>query len=132
MPAPFNVGETIEGILEKGDFSFFQFQLPTIGMSLLLEGETGQTVLFASNKIHNPTSAFYDSRYNSLEDKGGLYISPDTFLRGNTSGWSWRTAAGDKMASSNGSNITVFVTIEGLEDRNAFTLHTVSGRPCEW
>ena len=122
MPAPIDIETEIEGILTLGDNSFFQFQLPTSGMTLRLEGESGRSVMYASDKVRNPNSAFHDYRYDSRSDRGGLFVSPEMLMGG---------PRGKRQLASNLTDTTLYVTVQGLEDRNVFTLLTTFGNTCK-
>lgn len=128
VPAPIEIEEPLEGILENGDLSFFQFQLPTRGMTIRLEGRSGRTVLYASNKIRNPNSAFFDFRYDSQQDVGGFFVSPDMLGDKNPRGPRNRRETEDDQSSS---NTTLYVSIEGVQERNIFTLITSFGNNCK-
>ncbi len=127
MPAFIDISEEIEGILSQGDSSFFNFQLPVAGMTLRLEAQSGHTVMYVSDKIQNPNSAFHDYRYDSRENRGGLFVSQDMLEDGR------RRRAVDEltMSGSNFTNITLYVTVQGQEDRNLFTIRSTFGNTCE-
>ncbi len=126
MPALIDISEEIEGILSEGDSSFFNFQLPVSGMTLRLEAQSGRTVMYTSRKLQNPNSAFYDHRYDSAENSGGLYISPDMLEDGRR-----RRAINELVGGSNFTNTTLYVTIQGLEDKNTFTIMSTFGNTCK-
>ena len=128
VPTPIDILEEIEGILSLGDLSFFQYQLPTSGMTLRLEGDSGRVVMYASSRIRNPNSAFHDYSYDSRVDRGGLYVSPE-MLRGGQRG---RRQTSVMEMSGNLTNTTLYVTVQGLEETNAFRLLTTFGNTCEF
>lgn len=127
VPAPVDIDLEIEGTLLQGVTSFFQFQLPSSGMTLRLASQSGRSVMYASSKIRNPNSAFHDFRYDSGADAGGLFIDPGMLLddarkRRNTNG----------MIVRNFTDTTLYVTVQGLDNRNMFTLVTTFGNTCEY
>ncbi len=82
--------------------------------------------MYASSKIRNPNSAFYDFRYDSQEDAGGLFVSAD-MLGG---GGKRKRLVGESDAS-NFMDTALYVTVQGLEDRNVFTMLTTFGNTCK-
>ncbi len=126
VPAPIDILEEIEGILFLGDSSFFEFQLPVAGMTLRLESQSGRSVMYASSKIRNPNSAFYDFRYDSQEDAGGLFVSADML-----GGGVRRKRLVGESVTSNFMDTALYVTVQGLEDRNVFTMLTTFGNTCK-
>ncbi len=125
VPAPIAISEEIEGILFLGDSSFFEFQLPVTGMTLRLEGQSGRSVMYASSNMRNPNSAFYDFRYDSQEDAGGLFVSADILGGGER-----RKRLVGELGASEFTDTTLYVTVQGLEDRNVFTMLTTFGNTC--
>ena len=62
VPAPVEIGQTIESLLDEGELSFFQFSLPAQGMTFQLQVQQGRVVMYASSQIRNPSAALYDVR----------------------------------------------------------------------
>lgn len=83
--------------------------------------------MYASSKIQNPNSAFYDYRYDSTDNSGGLYISPDMLENGRTR----RAIIDGTVSGSNFTNTTLYVTVQGLEDENSFTIMSTFGNTCK-
>ena len=79
--------------------------------------------MYASDKIRNPNSAYYDFRYDSQVDVGGFFVSPD-MLRD-------RNPRRTRRITESFSNTTLFVSIEGVQESNAFTLSTSFGDNCK-
>jgi len=124
VPAPIEIESEIEGILFFGDSSFFEFPVPTAGLTLSLEGTTGNSVMYVSDKIKNPNAAFHDFSYDSQRDRGGLFVDVDLLSGG-------RGGGRGKRADSNFTDSTLYVTVEGLQERNQFSLFTTFGNTCE-
>ena len=107
----------------RGTVSYFQYELPEEGMTLRLNVEKGRVVLYASSKIPNPNSAFYDFSLetDSSED---VYLSPEDFLAG---GGGERLGRSQAETDEDKSRTMIFITIEGLEEDNSYVLETTFG-----
>ena len=112
VPAPVDIEQTISDILDGGEVSFFEYLLPVEGMTIALEVEEGgSTALYASSQLMNPSSAFYDYMIET-DSFADVYIDPSAF---GTSGVVKRETT------------TIYVSIEGLGERNSFSLETTVG-----
>ena len=125
VPAPIDIEQTVFTTLDGGQVSFLEYQLPTLGMTLALQVQEGSVVLYASNKIRNPNAAFHDYRLETSLS-ADVYINASVFEEGRP-----RVVMGSgnkrQVAPAEFTNITVFVTLEGLGDTNTFELDTTVG-----
>ena len=116
-PAISDAGQVISSQLGQGQVSFFQFSLPKEGMTFKIDITSGSVVIYGSNKIHNPNEAFHDFQLSSSRREIFIYTA---YFQHSSSPISSRQAP-------NITNITVFVSIEGQNAVNTFTLNTTIG-----
>ena len=127
VPAPVDIEQTIDDNLDGGEFSFFQFMLPTEGMTIRLSVQQGAMALYASTDIQNPNSAFY----NYMIETSGIddvYIDPSAF------GIDSSIDPAKRQSVNMFTNTTLYVSIEGLGDSNQFMMETTFGdtsMPCK-
>ena len=119
------VEATIEGFLGGGEVSFFQYQLPTQGMTVHLDVQEGSVVLYASSTIQNPNEALYDYRLET-DSSADVFLDPVTLEGRPQVVANKRRQVGDSFT-----NTTVYISIEGEEDINSFVLETTFGDTCE-
>lgn len=125
VPAPVEIGQTIESLLDEGELSFFQFQLPMVGMTVQLQVQQGRVVMYASSKIRNPSAALYDVRLET-DSTASVYLDPSDF-EDNAPNPSSRKRQATVMFT----NTTIFVSVEGLDNTNNFMLDTTFGDTCK-
>ena len=118
VPAPVEIGQTIESLLDEGELSFFQFSLPAQGMTFQLQVQKGRVVMYASNKIRNPSAALYDVRLET-HSIASAYLSPSDFE------FDAPDSSSRKRQAT--ANTTIFVSVEGLDNINSFVLDTTFG-----
>ena len=116
-PAISDAGQVISSQLGQGQVSFFQFSLPEEGMTLKIDITSGSVNIYGSNKIRNPNKAFHDFQLTSRRRE--IFIHTGFFQRSNSPISSRQV--------HNITNITVFVSIEGQNAVNTFTLNTTIG-----
>ncbi len=123
-----DIEDTIEGTLDGGEVSFFQYLLPTSGMTLRLRTQQGRVVLYADDTIQNPNAAFYDYK---LETGGSddVYIDPGAFGIGIGRR---RRQASNNSIDSGFTDTTIYVSVEGMEGSNSFELETTFGNTCKF
>ena len=117
--APVDIAQSVMDTLDSREVSFFAYMLPSQGMTIRLEVLQGTLVLYASEKIRNPSGALYDYRLET-STSADVYIDPDQrILEGEP------LLKRQFMSASIG---TIYVTIEGLgSDQNSFQLDTTFG-----
>ena len=125
VPAPVEIGETIESLLDEGELSFFQFSLPAQGMTFQLQVQQGRVVMYASSQIRNPSAALYDVRLET-DSTASVYLDPSDF-EDNAPDPSSRK----RQATAMFTNTTIFVSVEGLNTINNFMLDTTFGDTCK-
>ncbi len=123
VPAPVEVAQTIEGTLDGGEFSFFQFLLPTMGMTLRLQTQRGRVVVYADDSIQNPNAAFYDYKLETGSNSE-VYIDPGAL------GIDHGTRK--RQASADATETTIYVSLEGIDESNSFELESNVGDTCKW
>ena len=114
--------------LDGGELSFFQFQLPAEGMTIQLQVQQGRTVLYASNRIRNPSAALYDVRLET-DSTADVYLDPSDFETPDEQGLQ---SLQKRQITDMFTNITLYVTIEGIQSTNFFTLETTFGDTCKF
>ena len=114
--------------LDGGELSFFQFQLPAEGMTIQLQVQQGRTVLYASSRIRNPSAALYDVRLET-DSTADVYLDPSDFETPNEQGLQ---SLQKRQITDMFTNITLYVTIEGIQSTNFFTLETTFGDTCKF
>ncbi|XP_022079888.1 integrin alpha-11-like isoform X2 [Acanthaster planci] len=139
-PTPIR-GPVVNNTLLLGDKQFLQQTVPMDGITLGIEAEEGNVVMFVSTDTPNPNDAFYDYRLEATEGQGRVevFIGPEEFPdRGNLS---VETSANEgsrlvrrrrQVSSQNGTDGglpigTVYMTVEGLEETNDFVLRVTEG-----
>ena len=114
---PVDIGQILTIGLTEGQQSFFEFDIPKEGVTISLRRQEGRMTLFASDKIQNPNSAFYDYR---IDNEGEIYIdSLSLFLN----------KYQKRQSSEALLNLTLYVSVEGTgtDEINNFQLWTSKG-----
>ena len=112
-PVISDVGQVITNILQQNEVTFLQLDLPDEGMTFSLDVSQGSVVMYGSNKIQNPNEAFYDFKLSNSRPE--LFVNQDTFGRIS------------KRETSNITDITIYISIQGQSVSNNFTLNTTMG-----
>ena len=102
-PAIGEKGVPFISTLDQNQAAFFQYTLPDEGLTLTFEVETGLIVCFASNRIQNPNEALHDFRVET-SSFADVFISQEA-----------------------NSSTTIFISCEGQNGINSFTLNTTCG-----
>ena len=124
FPAIIPIEQPIESNIDAGEFIFFQFQLPSNGMTIQLQQQRGSVTLYGSFDIQNPNSAFHSFR---IESSGNVFVPLGD------SGQSPTTDEGlsKRLVKRIISNRTLYVSIEGQQDFSSFILETTFGDTCK-
>jgi len=112
--------------LDGGELSFFQLPLPVDGMTFQLQVQQGRIVLYASSRIRNPSAALYDVRLET-DSTADAYLDPSDFEDSSS-----QSSLVKRQATSNFTDTTIFVSIEGLDNMNSFVLETTFGDTCKF
>lgn len=116
-PTICDIGQNITNSLEQNQIVFFQYSLPEDGMTLSLEVDEGSAILYGSNKIQTPNEALYDFLpSNSISE---IFLTVDIFAN--------RASSIRKRQAVSSTNITFYISIEGLRATNNFTLNSALG-----
>ncbi len=111
---------TIEQILniqiDQGNVAFFEVNLPDEGLTISLVKQEGNADLYATDKIRNPNSAFYDFR---IKEEGEIYVNEEV-LNG-------LFQKREVVVNFNITNTTLFVSIEGTGENNVYQIRTTYG-----
>ena len=86
-------------------------------MTFSLDVSQGSVVMFGSNKIQNPNEAFYDFMLSDSQSE--MFVNKETFDQS--------TSSVTKREISNITDITIYISIQGLSVSNNFTLNTTTG-----
>ncbi|XP_022080067.1 von Willebrand factor A domain-containing protein 2-like [Acanthaster planci] len=134
-PAPIR-GPVVNNTLLRGDTQFLQRTVPEEGVTLAIEADQGNVVMYVSITTPNPNKAFHDYVLEATEGQGRVevFIGPEEFLnQGNLSvetnhgGVQKREAPGRNDIDDSSPIGTVYLTIEGLQETNAFLLMVTEG-----
>lgn len=129
VPAPVRVEQQIQVTAQMAKVTYFQYQLPEEGMTVRLRVESGQAVLYASHRIRNPSSAFYDFRLQT-GSTADVFVDP-VELEGGVGATRAEVAGRRKRRQEEGSrgftNTTLYVSVEGLQDDSRLVLETTFG-----
>lgn len=113
------LAQTISIELEMGEVSYFEYQVPEDGITLTLRRQEGTASLYASDKLQNPNSAFYDYR---IDGEGQVYVDPEELLV---------STASDRRKRESVTligNTTLYVSVEGIGDViNTFEIEATLG-----
>ena len=115
------VGQQVSTTARKREKVNVNYECPPIGMTLKLCAQNGTCRLYASGKTRNPSKEVHD--YELSAQKGECnddFIPCREFAGNQTNGVAKRQANGREA-------VRVYVTIEGVEETNTFTLDTTSG-----
>lgn len=110
----------------KGQISYFQYQLPTEGMTLHLTVVMGKAILYASTEIANPNSALHDVRLET-DSSADVFLSPKDLFEDDFDINVIIDRKRDVKGSRKFTDIDVFVSIEGLDSNNSYVLDTTFG-----
>ena len=121
---------------------YLEYFVPDDGFTIQVELDIGRVVVCGSNSLERPDCSYsltYDWRLE-ISEYEELFIRPDGFpsntpvpTHGTPTPTSAPTQAGTLPTTSvpnstqANSNVTVYLTIEGLDDNNVFSLNTTFG-----
>ncbi len=100
----------------QGNVAFFELELPEEGLTISLVKQEGNADLYASDKIRNPNSAFYDFR---IEEEGEIYVNEEVLND--------LLQKREVVVNFNITNTTLFVSIEGIGENNVYQIRTTFG-----
>ena len=122
---PREVGSQQNGSLERGGQIRYEFQVPTEGLELILCVSQGEIELYGSFTVSNPNAALHDYMYavNSSDTVTcvDVVIEPPQTPGHNTINSSSASLDLD----------TIFISLEGIEEQNDFTIVTAEVTPEE-
>ena len=113
---------------------YLEYLVPDGGFTIQVELDIGRVVVCGSNSLERPDCSYsltYDWRLEISEFKD-VFIGPDGFpsnippTPAPTQGTS-PTGTPPMFNNINNTNITVYLTIEGLDESNVFSLNTTYG-----
>ena len=124
------VGGASSGSLNKGGTVRLNFPLPVEGITIRLCVSQGYLVLYASVSSTTPNSAVNDFMLEIGTGCSDIYIDPRGIGNGNDNS---NNALGRRKrqvfnsTASESANLTLYISIEGVEERNTFILQTTTG-----
>ena len=128
----------VTSIYRQLDFKtklYLEYFVPGEGFTIQVELDIGSVVVCGSNSLERPDCSYsltYDWKLEVSKYKE-LFIRPDGYP---SSGLATPTSAptqatlptnAPKFNGTTNSNVTVYITIEGLDDDNIFSLNTTYG-----
>ena len=136
VPAVVRVAQQVTGTTQRNQVAYFQYQLPVEGMTIRLKMDSGRAELYATHMLRNPSSAFYDYHF-STHSNADVYIDPSELEGSNNDTMRRRVKREQEereVVSTNLTNVTLFVSIKGLDENNSFILATTFGdtSTCEY
>jgi hypothetical protein len=94
--------------------------IPEEGITVSLLRQEGSAVLYASGRVRNPNSAFYDFR---IDSEGEVYVDPQELF-----GDRGRRDSEDESSDSEGGLNMLYVSVEGMgSEINSFQITTSTG-----
>ena len=93
--------------LQIDEIKYFEYPFPDEGLTLKVDVDEGSVVLYASDIIETPNEALYDWKVET-DGYDDVFIDPADL---------------DRPVLGN----SVYVSIEGLEDSNTFTIDSTMG-----
>jgi len=121
------VGEASSGSLDRGGTARLNFALPVEGITIRLCVSQGYLVLYASVSSTAPNSAVNDFMLEIGTGCSDIYIDPTDTGNGIDNSMGRRKRQMFSSTASESANITLYVSIEGVEERNTFILQTTTG-----
>ena len=124
------VGGASNGSLDRGGTVRLNFALPVEGITVRLCVSEGYLVLYASVSSTAPNSAVNDFMLEIGTGCSDIYIDPRGIGNGNDNS---NNALGRRKrqvfnsTASESANLTLYISIEGVEERNTFILQTTTG-----
>ena len=118
------MGREQSGNLEQGQSVRYEYPVPPEGLTVRLCVQQGYIVFYASFTIPNPNSALFDYKREVISL--GTLNCDDVFVNpsdDNTSPARKRQSDGGQVSV----NYTLYVSLEGLSEENAFRLETSEG-----
>ena len=116
---------------------YLEYFVPEVGFTIQVELDIGRVVVCGSNSLERPDCSYsltYDWRLE-ISEYEELFIGPDGFpsnrpaptptMNPPTQGTS--TTSMPKFTNTSITNVTVYITIEGLDDDNVFSVNTTYG-----
>lgn len=100
------IGNPTGDSVSSGQFKFFELPFPDEGVTIRLEVQQGTVICYASDRIRNPNENDYDWKIET-DDYIDAYLDPSSLGR----------PAGNY----------VFVSLQGVQSINTFSLDTTSG-----
>ena len=121
-PAIASISEPLTTSLGMGKSRLLQYPFPDEGITLKVDITLGQVLVQGSFTIQNPTSLTADFSITSTNSGIDYFISPDLY-QSSIGGFQTSRRTGSP------SNVTgnVYLSIEGLQTNNTFSLNTTFG-----
>ena len=107
---------TNNGKLERGELARWRFTISECGVSFNLTAQEGDVVLYASTETTAPNEAIYQWRIEVSASSNSVEVINIIPL------------GDDAVNCSSEANVTLFTTIVGVNDTNAFSASTI-GKP---
>ena len=101
------VGSGVLDTLSQGQFRYYEYPFPVIGLTIWLSVGLGRVVCYASDRVLNPSE---DNGYDWKIETSGFV---DTFL--------------DPASLGRPAGAAVFIALQGVLVANNFTLNSTSG-----
>ena len=118
--------------MDQGQQVRYQFPVPEEGLTVRLCVRNGLIVLYASTTIPNPNQAYYDWKLECIDcDDCEMFVDPEDFevipADVEVPQRRRRQAMVNTTEEVVYTNFTVYISVEGMEDRNTFELNTDVG-----
>ena len=124
-PAIASISDPLKTSLSMDEFLLLQYPFPDEGITLKIDVTIGQVQVRGSFTIRNPTSLTADFSIQSTSTGIDYFISPDLYQ--SSTGGMQTSRRRRQTGSPLNTTANVFLSIEGLDTNNTFSLNTTFG-----
>lgn len=128
-PTVISTNEEITGTIARSEKRLLESEFPNNGLTLKIDIQVGDLVVYGSFTIRNPTPLTADFSVTHDEKEIDYFVSPELYRSStNADGDDYSTISDDYSTSGDsGSQANVYFSIVGLEYSNTFSLITAVG-----
>ena len=124
-PAIVSISVQLKASLGMGESRLLQYPFPDEGITLKVDITSGQVLVYGSFTIQNPNSLTADFSITSTTNGINFFIGPDLYH--SLIGGSQTIRERRQIGSPSNIPTNVYLSIEGLETNNTFSLNTTFG-----
>ncbi len=128
VPIPAEVEDVVRGELDQGQQIRYELPIPEEGVTISLCVNDGRIVLYASTTIPNPNEAYYDFKLDCIDCNAcEFFVDPNEFAPEVTTPRGRRKRADDNSTMTVFTNLTLYISMEGVETNNIFEIQSDIG-----